>query len=275
MVQAPVPTESLLINSPESPPTGIGMPRQAQRERGCSSLLPRPPPLTLSLSKGRRKVFQQRLKRSLYSADLTSSLLSKGRVLRGSRLKKRRTGMARPFDSLTIAERLALADPSNAGWQKDLLQNYGKLLLVSPEGGCTADKRLEAAEKVLVWFDQTKALDGDAQMPEIRRFFQEYRAKRGDGPCKEKDSWLRSEIRVQRHFRECASHTILLAHSQASSPPGAKVSGLYHNAPSMGLASRIHPALLCSLALQRRGKRRRTRLRQRCLTRPSPLTAMR
>lgn len=93
--------------------------------------------------------------------------------------------MARPFDSLIIRERLAQADPSNAGWRKDVLQSYWRLLLVLPEGNCTADRHLKAAEDALAWFNQTKALDGDAQMPEIRRFFQEYRAKRGDGPCKE------------------------------------------------------------------------------------------
>jgi tetratricopeptide (TPR) repeat protein len=88
-------------------------------------------------------------------------------------------------NALTILERLAQADPSNAGWQKDLLQSYWKWLLVSPKGECTTDKRLAAAEKVLAWFEQTKALDGDAQMPKIRDFFRQYRAERGNGPCRE------------------------------------------------------------------------------------------
>ena len=86
---------------------------------------------------------------------------------------------------LETMPRLVTVDSSNAGWRKDVLLGYEALLEVVPQKNCTVDEYLKAAEQTLAWFEQTKALAGDAEMPKIRDYFREYRAQRGNGSCTE------------------------------------------------------------------------------------------
>jgi hypothetical protein len=89
-------------------------------------------------------------------------------------------GFAKQLD---IMVKLTALDPGNALWRKALLEGYQALLDMIPQKDCTADRHLNAAEATLAWFTQTKALDGDVEMPELRRYFQQYRARRSIGPC--------------------------------------------------------------------------------------------
>jgi hypothetical protein len=67
--------------------------------------------------------------------------------------------------SLAIAERLAAADPGNAGWQRDLIVSYAKLAEVEPGAGWWA-KGLGVAEKLAA---EGRLAPTDAWIPEYLR----------------------------------------------------------------------------------------------------------
>jgi hypothetical protein len=54
--------------------------------------------------------------------------------------------------SLAIADRLAKADPGNAGWQRDLALSYGRAALIQVQQGVRDEalKRLQRGREIIV-----------------------------------------------------------------------------------------------------------------------------
>jgi len=74
-------------------------------------------------------------------------------------------------EALPLKRHLAEAEPGNTRLRKDLLVHYRRLIDVLPTQDPAAAGYLRAAERELSWFETTNAMEGDAEMRDIRDFF--------------------------------------------------------------------------------------------------------